>query len=289
MIYYSFIIPHKNTPLLLQKCLDSIPRREDVQIIVVDDNSDADKVDFDHFPGLDDPKVEVYLTKEGRGAGYARNVGLEHAVGKWLVFADADDFFNSCVISFLSDHKDSEADVVVWKTNCIDLDTGLPGNRGSNINRYTQEAIDTGNFQNILLISTPVKGFYSHEMIQTHGIKFNECKWGNDVVFSSKVAIHANSVEAYDDVVYCISSHSSFGLKSGSSIVSAKVRFKQEVQSIKLTRKAYSTNPNIHYWFFYSWFAIYKINKKEAVLLLPKAFFADGFSFVKQCCHALRD
>ena len=47
MINFSFIIPHKNTPDLLQKCLDSIPRRDDVQIIVVDDNSDADKVDFD--------------------------------------------------------------------------------------------------------------------------------------------------------------------------------------------------------------------------------------------------
>lgn len=73
MIAYTFIIPHKNSPDLLQKCLDSIPRRDDVQIIVVDDNSDAGKVDFDHFPGLDDPTVEVYLTKEGKGAGYARN------------------------------------------------------------------------------------------------------------------------------------------------------------------------------------------------------------------------
>ena len=39
MINYSIIIPHKNIPNLLQRCLDSIPNREDVQIIVVDDNS----------------------------------------------------------------------------------------------------------------------------------------------------------------------------------------------------------------------------------------------------------
>ena len=40
MINYSIIIPHKNIPDLLQRCLDSIPRREDVQIID-DDNSNA--------------------------------------------------------------------------------------------------------------------------------------------------------------------------------------------------------------------------------------------------------
>ena len=40
---YSFIIPHKNCPDLLQRCVDSIPERDDVQVIVVDDNSDNEK------------------------------------------------------------------------------------------------------------------------------------------------------------------------------------------------------------------------------------------------------
>ena len=44
---YSIIIPHKNTPKFLQRCLDSIPQREDLEVIVVDDNSDPNIVDFD--------------------------------------------------------------------------------------------------------------------------------------------------------------------------------------------------------------------------------------------------
>ncbi len=40
---YSFIIPHYNTSDLLQRLIDSIPQREDVEIIVVDDNSDDGK------------------------------------------------------------------------------------------------------------------------------------------------------------------------------------------------------------------------------------------------------
>lgn len=46
MYKYSIIIPHYNIPELLQRCLDSIPERDDVQVIVVDDNSDSSKVDL---------------------------------------------------------------------------------------------------------------------------------------------------------------------------------------------------------------------------------------------------
>lgn len=93
MVNYSIIIPHKNIPDLLQRCLDSISPREDVQVIVVDDNSDLLIVDFEHFPGIDRDDVELIFPKDGKGAGYTRNVGLDHAVGKWLLFVDADDFY----------------------------------------------------------------------------------------------------------------------------------------------------------------------------------------------------
>ena len=39
-INYSIIIPHKNSTVLLERCLRSIPCRKDVQVIVVDDNSE---------------------------------------------------------------------------------------------------------------------------------------------------------------------------------------------------------------------------------------------------------
>ena len=79
---------------------------------MVDDNSDDDKVDFTKFPGLKDEKVEVYLTKEGKGAGYARNIGLKHAVGKWLIFADADDYFHPCINDIFDECVNLSEDIV---------------------------------------------------------------------------------------------------------------------------------------------------------------------------------
>ena len=87
---YSIIIPHHNSPSLLQRLLNSIPERNDLEVIVVDDNSDEEKR---AYSSRSDVKI-LYIDKlQTRGAGKARNEGLAVAQGKWLLFADADDFY----------------------------------------------------------------------------------------------------------------------------------------------------------------------------------------------------
>ena len=71
---YSIIIPHKNTPDLLYRCINSIPQRKDLEIIIVDDNSSENIVDFDNFPGLNRENTTVIFNKAGKGAGNARNI-----------------------------------------------------------------------------------------------------------------------------------------------------------------------------------------------------------------------
>lgn len=55
---YSIIVPHYNNPKLLQRLLDTIPVRSDLEIVVVDDNSDPSIVDFSAFPGQQRPDVK---------------------------------------------------------------------------------------------------------------------------------------------------------------------------------------------------------------------------------------
>ena len=56
-INFSIIIPTKNIPDLLQRCLESIPQRSDIEIIVVDDNSDREIVDVKNYPGTNNQQV----------------------------------------------------------------------------------------------------------------------------------------------------------------------------------------------------------------------------------------
>lgn len=90
----SVIIPVYNAENHLCQCLDSVIGQtlSDIEIICVDDGS------TDQSPGileeymLSDPRVKVYNQKN-MYAGVARNTGKAHAVGKYLVFWDSDDFF----------------------------------------------------------------------------------------------------------------------------------------------------------------------------------------------------
>ena len=60
---YSIIIPHKNIPELLIRCLNSIPDREDIQIIVIDDNSTDADIYSVMYPELNRSDIEIYYTK----------------------------------------------------------------------------------------------------------------------------------------------------------------------------------------------------------------------------------
>ena len=93
-VLFTIIIPHKNIPRLLERLIKSIPMRDDLEIIVVDDYSDSNFVDFVNFPGKDRKNFLLLLNEGEKGAGHARNFALPYAKGKWVLFADSDDYYN---------------------------------------------------------------------------------------------------------------------------------------------------------------------------------------------------
>ena len=202
-IVFSIIIPNKNIPDLLQRCLASIPRREDVQIIVVDDNSDQDKVDFEHFPGLGDPNVEVIFTKEGKGAGYARNVGLSRAKGKWLLFADADDYFTDGFIQCLDKYCESDYEIVFFGMYGIIGQTKKESERGQKYNKLMREAIYNQEYDAYKYKAySPCAKIIRRSFILENKILFDETKVANDMMFSLKTAYHAKSIYFDEHKIY---------------------------------------------------------------------------------------
>lgn len=200
-IVYSIIIPHKDIPQLLQRCLDSIPEREDVQVIVVDDNSSPEVVDFSSFPGCDRPDVEVFFTKEGKGAGYARNCGLEYARGKWILFADADDFFRQGFLDVLDGYAYKDYDMVIFRADSVDSDTLLlVSPRQSCYDDLFEKADwDKLKFSN----EVPWAKMISCQLVREHHLRFDETPAANDVLFSTYLDYHARKVTASSKVIYC--------------------------------------------------------------------------------------
>ena len=200
-INYSFIIPHKNCPDLLQRCVDSIPERVDVQVIVVDDNSDADKK-----PALKERKnlqVKLLDASQSKGAGRARNVGLEHAEGKWLLFADADDYYVVGFLEVLDKYVEGKAEVIYFNSNFIDGKTGavLPQlSMQKRISFYDGSQINAAKIR--LLNKVPWNKMVLHNLVKEYDIKFEEVPNGNDILFSLRVGYYSTSIKVEKQVLY---------------------------------------------------------------------------------------
>ena len=229
MIKYSIIIPHKNIPKLLQRCLDSIPQRDDIQIIVVDDNSNGDVVDFTHFPGLNNPKTEVYFDKSSKGAGRARNIGIEHAKGKWVLFADCDDYFHTENLEELfSIQLPDDCNMVVWGIEHLYFD-------GSTWTDFVDELQPFRKLSNTSLILNrfaPWRKMIRRSFINEKNLHFEEIPASNDVMFHTYLmgCLDPESIMWFPKIIYTWQQRQE-SITHSRSLIKAESRFQASLRS----------------------------------------------------------
>ena len=201
---FSIIIPHYDIPDLLMRCLKSIPVSEDIQVIVVDDNSpDADTY-LERYPELTRPYLEFIRTTKGGGAGYARNVGLGHAKGKWLLFADADDLYVDDMYSIIRPYADSKADIIFFKEKSVlSDDIHQIIKRVEYMNKYIDEYFETGYDKYVRLrYPQPWGKMIKREFVENYRFRFDEVEYSNDIFFSVCTGYYANEIDVSKQVLY---------------------------------------------------------------------------------------
>lgn len=210
MFTYSFIIPHKNIPSLLKRCLDSIPSRPDIEIIVVDDNSNTESIE--ELKKISRNNLQIIYTKEGKGAGYARNVGVRNARGKWILFADADDFFLPNLLEKIDAHKSRIQPFVLFHSICRDSDNlNKIGDRQKICEAFSMrlEAFQRNEIQSLNLFlgfGVPWAKMVQSSFLRKNQIVFEEVKYDNDTGWITQIAIKTRNSDIFisDETLYCL-------------------------------------------------------------------------------------
>lgn len=195
---YSIIIPHKNSPLLLDRCLMSIPQRDDVEIIVVDDNSDDYEVVQNVVRRF---SRAILLKNEGVGAGGARNTALKKVCGRWLLFADADDFFHDNFLDVVDKYSNSDIDIVFFDVDSRNSDTleVVPTRH-----KFINPAIKNNDVEFLRWGTTYVWAkLFSTKLVTNNNIKFDEVLASNDVMFAYKSSYYGTHFCIDKFVLYC--------------------------------------------------------------------------------------
>ena len=234
-VKFSIIIPHYDIPDLLMRCLKSIPVSEDIQVIVVDDNSpDADTY-LERYPELSRPYLEFIRAPKNGGAGYARNIGLNHAKGKWLLFADADDFFVEGMYDMIFPYNDSEADIIFFKMKSVLSDNvNIEIVRDAYINRRIEQYFTDGDEWPIRVrLDVPWCKLIKRNLINKYNIRFDEVMYANDVYFSMQSGYYAECIKVVNKVLYVCTSRpnslaADFCSKPGELEIRAEVAFRAD-------------------------------------------------------------
>lgn len=205
-IMFSIIIPHFDIPQLLQRLIASIPQRDDIQIIVVDDNShEGKKPKLIEHKGLE----LIFLdASQSKGAGKARNVGIGKAKGKYIIFADSDDFFESSFWNIVDKELENKnVDILYFKDRAVDSETLEPICPRNKNNTYIdgclsgkKNADDTIRFFHIVPWGKVFKG----DFIRQKKIQFDEVIASNDVMFSTKTGALANKINVSKYTMYVV-------------------------------------------------------------------------------------
>lgn len=86
MIKVSIIMPAYNSKAFIRNALSSIPKRDDIEIIVVNDGSTDNTAAI-----AKEFNVKLIDRKENMGIGYSRREALAAAQGEYIMFFDSDD------------------------------------------------------------------------------------------------------------------------------------------------------------------------------------------------------
>ena len=204
---FSIIIPHYNIPDMLERLLKSIPLKDNIEVIVVDDKSDKN-IDRLELIKKNYPNVVFLDNILSKGAGNSRNIGMSNAKGKWILFADADDYFTEDFYEIISKHVDDKEDVLFFYPTSADSDTGLETDRHVEFCKILKRYFDNPTKKNELCLRyelvAPWSKLIKRDMLIKYDIRFENTPVANDVMFCRKIGLYSENISVSEETIYVI-------------------------------------------------------------------------------------
>lgn len=205
----SIIIPVYNVSEYVVECLDSIAIQGDVdaECIIVDDCGTDDSMSkvsawIDSYKGSVDFKIIHH--DHNKGISEARNTGMRHMTGDYVLFLDSDDYLLPNAISSLVEvvEKHPDVDYVVSSCECC---------RNDLVNRWQISDNDKGYWSNQtdiqrIVVKNPNvwNKLYKCSLLKENGFEFDESLFMiEDLVFNFQVVHKILSI-------CCIQNHTYF-------------------------------------------------------------------------------
>lgn len=201
----SVIMPVYNREASMATAIDSVLRQtlQEIELILVDDGSTDGSVEVAKDYARKHLNVKVFQ-QENAGPGIARNTGLDHATGEYVIFLDSDDWVPEHAYKALYEKaKETDADIVVGQL-LRRIDGGkwfVPPQIKATFDRMAGINC-AGNYE--LPIYNPAcwNRLCRRSMLEKNHIRFGNGRIGEDMLFNIMIFQAARSVYTIEDIVY---------------------------------------------------------------------------------------
>ena len=203
--FISIIIPLYNAENYIYKNIASILKQDfdNYELIIINDSSTDSSLNI--AKSFDDEKIRVY-TKINEGTSIARNYGLKHANGEYILFVDADDYiepnalrkYHEIVNKYNPDFITNGFYSETTKSNISDK-MSCPSKFYPNKDLLSKDLVTY--YKESLLYNVWNK-LFKKEIIDNNHLKFKDINFGEDMIFVQDYIKCCKSFYNMEDCLY---------------------------------------------------------------------------------------
>jgi len=207
-IKISIIIPVYNVEKYLEQCLNSVVNQtlKDIEIICVNDGSTDNSKDILNEYAEKDSRI-VIIDKKNAGLGAARNTGMEHVNGEYILFLDSDDWMDLEACESLYNYTLShDSDLMIFKIRPYDENTNEFFKRkdyelSAVKNFFNESNVNYKMLKNSIFKFSVVaySKFYKKSFLDKFSMKFPEGLIFEDNPFFYDVILKADKIKFLDE------------------------------------------------------------------------------------------
>ncbi len=216
-IYISIIVPVYNVEKYLERCIESILEQtfKNFELVLINDGStdNSGKI-CDEYANRDN-RIRV-IHKKNEGVSVARNIGIETAKGKYIMFVDSDDWLDIDMVEYLYNMiNQSNYDISVCRYSLYK--NGKVSNRiekeehieiYNNNDDIMREFVSKNKF-----LFSPVNKLYKKSLFIENDIRFsNYIKYSEDALLNYHIFSNINKL------IYSNMSKYNYNMHSNSTV-----------------------------------------------------------------------
>lgn len=222
----SIVIPLYNVALYIKDCLESIGNQNfsgEIECVIVDDCCSDNSVEvvqsfIDSYNG--NVLFSLVHHDRNRGASAARNTGIEHASGDYIMFVDGDDWITQDCVELLVKCMTSHLDVQLVQCGIKTTDSSIPwfDFEKNPLPEYSNDRYDikTRLLGKGVIPNSPCGKLIPLDFVKSHDLLFHEGIVMEDELWVNLLAKHVSSVAVINRNLYI------YQIREGSVVTSGK-------------------------------------------------------------------